>query len=402
MPWKKSRIGYCSNVHPGETSELVEDNIKRFTGPIRQCRKLSSMQHGLWLSERACDEYLLDQSRFDALKQRINEHQLSVVTLNAFPVGNFHAERVKQAVYLPHWGKQQRLDYTLKTAQLLAKLLPSDEPFGTLSSLPLGYAQQWTDKNHAYALNYLCETVIALSRLEDSSGKHIQLCLEMEPGCVIQETSQLITLFKQQLPPVAKRYGLPPSQISRYLGICFDVCHQAVMYENVYQSLQKIVDAGISIGKIQISSALRVSQPGSPAVKNWLSAFAESRYLHQTTGLTASGDRVFSDDLELALSNQQFQTFEEWRIHFHVPVHQATLGNQWMATTASEINTVFLFLSEHPQCKPHLELETYSWGVLPEQHRPVTDTDLIQGIQAELAFIEASLAQHDLLEGEDQ
>lgn len=402
MPWKKSRIGYCSNVHPGETSELVEDNIKRFTGPIRQCRELSSMQHGLWLSELACDNYLSSQNQFDALKQCLNEHQLSVVTLNAFPVGNFHAERVKQAVYRPHWGEQQRLDYTLKTAQLLAKLLPPDEAFGTLSSLPLGYTQQWTDKIHAYALNYLCETVIALSRLEDNTGKHIQLCLEMEPGCVIQETSQLLTLFQQQLPAVAKRYGLSTSLLNRYLGICFDVCHQAVMYENVYQSLQKIVDAGISIGKIQISSALRVSQPGFPEVKTRLSAFAESRYLHQTTGLTAGGDRIFSDDLELALSDQQFQTLEEWRIHFHVPVHQETLGNQWMATTTPDINTVFLFLSEHPQCKPHLELETYSWGVLPEQHRPVTDTDLINGIQAELAFIETSLAQHDLLEGEDQ
>ncbi len=402
MSWKPSRIGYCSNVHPGESSDLVEDNIKRFTNPLRQSRGLASMQHGLWLSEQACNDYVSDRHKLERLQQTLFEHKLSVVTLNAFPVGDFHAERVKQAVYRPHWGELQRLDYTQKAAQLLVALLPPEESFGTLSTLPLGYAQQWTDKDHAQALKYLCELVIILVKLENDTGKHIQLCLEMEPGCVLQETSQLVCFFQQQLPPVAKLYGLSPDLLHRHLGICFDVCHQAVMYENIDDSLQAIVNAGINIGKIQISSALRVSKPNHPEVKTWLSEYAESRYLHQVTGLTNSGGRVFCDDLELALTDQRFSTLDEWRIHFHVPVHQSTLGNKWGATTSAEINTVFLFLSEHPECQPHLELETYSWGVLPEQHCPKNDAELITGLQAELAFIETALDQSDLLEGVDE
>ena len=398
MSWKPSWIGYCSNVHPGESSSLVEDNIKRFTNPLRQARGLASMQHGLWLSEQACNDYVSDKNKLERLKNTLFEHKLSVVTLNAFPVGNFHAERVKQAVYRPHWGEVQRLEYTRKAAQLLAMLLSPEEHFGTLSTLPLGYAQEWTDKDHARALNYLCEIVITLVTLENDTGKHIQLCLEMEPGCVLQETSQLIDFFQQQLPPVAKLYGLSPSLLRRHLGICFDVCHQAVMYENIDDSLQAIVNAGINIGKIQISSALRVGMPNQPEVKSWLSEFAESRYLHQVTGLTSNGDRIFCDDLELALKNQRFNTLEEWRIHFHVPVHKSTLDHAYGATTSNEINTVLMFLSKNPACQPHLELETYSWGVLPKQHRPNNDVELITGLQAELAFIEAALKQCHLLE----
>ncbi|MEE9424764.1 MAG: metabolite traffic protein EboE [Methylococcales bacterium] len=401
MSWKPSWIGYCSNVHPGESSSLVEDNIKRFTNPLRQARGLASMQHGLWLSEQACNDYVSDKNKLERLKNTLFEHKLSVVTLNAFPVGNFHAERVKQAVYRPHWGEVQRLEYTRKAAQLLAMLLSPEEHFGTLSTLPLGYAQEWTDKDHARALNYLCEIVITLVTLENDTGKHIQLCLEMEPGCVLQETSQLIDFFQQQLPPVAKLYGLSSNQLHRHLGICFDVCHQAVMYENIDDSLQTIVNAGISIGKIQISSALSVSKPNLSEVKSWLSEFAESRYLHQVTGLTSSGDRIFCDDLELALNDQRFSMVNEWRIHFHVPVHKSNLGNESGATTSAEINTVFMFLSKNPQCLPHLELETYSWGVLPEQHRPNNDAELITGLQAELAFIEAALKQYHLLEEVD-
>ncbi len=400
MGWAKNRIGYCSNVHPGESSVLVEENIKRYTAPLRQTRGLTSMQHGLWLSKQACTEYLSDRKKLERLKQSLKERHLSVVTLNAFPVGNFHAERVKQAVYRPHWGEKERLEYTLMTAEILASLLPTESTFGTLSSLPLGYAQRWTDKDQVQALNHLCEAVLGLAKIEDSSGKHIQLCLEMEPGCVLQQTPDLVSLFQQKLPSVAEQYDLTQEKLHRYLGVCFDVCHQAVMYENIYDSLCSIVSAGINIGKIQVSSALRVNQPGNAQTKEWLAEFAESRYLHQVTGKDKQENRLFSDDLELALVDTSFNTLEEWRIHFHVPVHVQSLGKQWIGTTSSDINTVFLFLSEHLECQPHLELETYSWGVLPEQYRPKNDEQLIQGMKAELAFIEKSLERYNLLNKE--
>ena len=356
------------------------------------------MQHGLWLSKQACNDYLADNRKLDSLQHCLDDQKLSVVTLNAFPFGNFHAERVKQSVYRPHWGEPERLDYTCNAAQILSTLLPIEESFGTMSSLPLGYAQNWTEQDHQQALDNLCQMVIFLSHLEQNCGKHIQLCLEMEPGCVLQETSQLLDFFENQLPPVAKSKGINENQLRRYLGICFDVCHQAVMYEVMQDSLQAIINAGIRIGKIQISSALRVIQPHQPEVSNWLSDFAESRYLHQTAGLSTQNERIFCDDLELALNDQRFSNLDEWRIHFHVPVHESTLGNAYGATTADEIGTVFELLSKHPECHPHLELETYSWGVLPEAHRPANDAELINGLNAELAFIESALEKHYLLD----
>lgn len=397
MPWTRSQIGYCSNVHAGEAASQVQNNLARYTAGVRQQRDLANMQHGLWLAEKAANQYAASTDQLNTLKYKLNELGLSVTTLNGFPLGNFHAGRVKEAVYLPHWGNSRRLEYTLTIANLLAEMLPPEQNKGSISTLPLGYMKQWTDQAQASALDNLSRAVVELSRLEDRSGKHIQLCLEMEPGCVLEETSQILALFEQDLPRALQASGGSEEQLHRYLGVCFDICHQAVMFEDIEQSLQQIHAANIQIGKIQISSALKVKQPQDQEVKAWLSDYAESRYLHQVTGRNTHNQRLFADDLVDAIQDRAFNQLDEWRIHFHVPVHQAKLGYDWAETTSAEIDRVFAFLARQPDCQPHLELETYTWEVLPETYRPGNDAELIKGLGAELRFIETVMNQHDLL-----
>ena len=61
---------------------------------------------------------------------------LYVFTINGFPYGAFHGQRVKEEVYLPDWRDEERLRYTDSLAWLLADLLPELVAAASSTSLP--------------------------------------------------------------------------------------------------------------------------------------------------------------------------------------------------------------------------------------------------------------------------
>jgi hypothetical protein len=218
----------------------------------------------------------------------------------------------------------------------------------------------------------------------------------MEPGCALESTPQLITFFSSVLPSAAGRLGIREQLLQQHLGVCFDICHQAVMFEDPYDSLQKIHQAGIAIGKVQISSALVVDAPGDPQTRERLREYAEPRYLHQVRfrlGETLAGMADLPDALHDALP----QGTGPWRVHFHVPIQQDTLG-QGFRTTRDAIQRTLAFLRRTPSIHPHLEVETYTWQVLPQNSRPGNDEQLTAGIARELDWLEAEMSREGLLE----
>jgi hypothetical protein len=77
------------------------------------------------------------------------------------------------------------------------------------------------------------------------------------------------------------------------------------------------------------------------------------------------------------------------RVHFHVPLHWSPEGGQ-LRTTVSEVHELLAAIAAaHPV--PHLEVETYTWAVLPEPLRPRDDATLIDGIVREIRFVEEAL-----------
>lgn len=396
LPWGRADLGYCSNVHPGETLAEVRAVIAGAVAGVRRARSLERMGGGLWLSARAAEE-LQDKEARAAFRACLLEHGLELFTLNGFPYGNFHSAAVKEQVYQPDWADPKRLRYTRQLATILADCLSETPREGTISTVPLGYRPGWTATQHQQALAALGQLVIFLSELRQHTGRSIRVCLEMEPGCVLESTPAMLKLFGEELPASARRQGIAWRQMERHLGVCFDVCHQAVMFEDPAESLRRLHKAGVPIGKIQLSNALEVTYPGQASVRAALGEFAEPRYLHQVRTV-AQGELSGTMDLPQALEPPGLPTVSSWRVHFHVPIQATALEPQGLGTTQTAIGQVLDFLAAQPALHPHLEVETYTWQVLPRTLRPADDAQLLQGLADELAWVEAELQQRDLLQ----
>lgn len=394
--WKKEELCYCSNVHALTSEDHLTQVIKHFVNNVRKQRRLNKMAAGLWINAQVSKELNRQAHKGNELADLLKQHGINLFTLNGFPYDNFHAGVVKESVYSPDWSEKARYRYTCELANILAECLPEDAREGTISTLPLGFRHNWSTQKHEIALQALCKTAEYLSVILTTTGKSIRLCLEMEPDCVLESTTETLDLFQNQLPKQIKHMGLNDSLIEQHLGICFDVCHQAVMFENIADSMAQLLDAGINIGKIQISSALEVQNPNLKSSRSILAQFAEPKYLHQVRTLHKNKVAGLLD-LSIALTDVSFPTSTPWRIHFHVPIQSATLQQQELNTTQHAIIDVLDFLQSHPQCHPHLEVETYTWNVLPESIRPHDPQSLVRGLTEELNWLEREMQQRGLV-----
>lgn len=389
-------IAYCSNVHPGESVGEIKNNLTDFIAKVAQQRDIDAMCSGLWISGQAAAQ-LQDPSVLADFKRHLDHSSIRLTSINGFPFGDFHQPKVKAQVYLPDWSEPQRLLYSKNLATILAACLPDDGINGAISTLPLGYKTHWSEAKQALADAHLIELALFLAQLKEKTGKHIRVCLEMEPDCVLETTDELIDYFTTTLQS--------NMSCAEHLAVCYDVCHQAVMFEPAYQSLERLVEADICIGKIQLSSALIASFSPHPDQNKGLLAllgeFCEPRYLHQVKSLTAGQQLLSSTDLSAALAaDSTLGNQPQWRIHFHVPVNAALLSHPQLTTTRDDLLQVFDFLQSHQRIRPWLEVETYSWQVLPERLRPTDDEGLIRGIVAELNWVINELMQRGLIADE--
>lgn len=393
MVYQRTDIGYCSNVHAGETVSEMIDNMTRFIQPVCCQLGLSSISSGLWVSAQAATE-LQSQQTLSEFKEALQTANVRLTSINGFPYGGFHQPIVKERVYRPDWSDPARLTYSKNLADVLASCLPEDQNTGAISTVPLGYKREWHSGKQRMAMTHLKQLTEYLHQVKERTGKLILFCLEMEPDCVLEATDELLVLFMDQLRPQLAHY--------EYLGVCYDVCHQAVMSENAYEALQRITQSGIPIGKIQLSSALQAvftdnthDTSDDQTLADLLAAFCEPKYLHQVKCVTAEGHLLGRSDLPEALSDTRLRN--HWRIHFHVPIHATHLLHSQLKTTRSELLRVFDFLRDHPAIRPCLEVETYSWQLLPMAIRPKNNSELIMGITNELRWVESELRQRELV-----
>jgi hypothetical protein len=311
---------------------------------------------------------------------------LFVVTLNGFPYGNFHAEVVKRAVYHPDLTADARREYLYGLAAVLSELLPGDAPEGTISTLPVGHAAELPAGAVARAAEQLCRLSEDLARLADRTGKSVRICLEPEPGCALESTQQAVEFFTRDLFGAAERLGTDRRLLEAHLGVCYDTCHQAVAFEDAATSIGALVDAGIRIGKAQLSSALELANPRSDAARAELLAFSEPRFLHQARARLPNGSLHAVDDLP---DTHELPQDCAWRVHFHVPIHRALVGR--ITTTRSFLEDALRAFLRLPHL-PQLEVETYTWSVLPAEERPRTARDLVRGLAEEVRWARGVLA----------
>ncbi len=394
--WTAGQVGYCSNVHPVRDLAGLRAAIERHFQGVRRLRGLSGQDSGLWISARAAVE-LQEDSAQSAFMQLLDDSGLRLTSLNGFPYGQFHEGAVKAEVYLPDWSMPERLTYSLNLARILARALPAGCDQGAISTVPLGYAANWSPALQQRAENQLRQLTAGLARLHRQTGRKILFCLEMEPDCVLENTDQAIAFF---------HHWQASDPHHDYLALCFDVCHQAVMFEDCGESLQRLRQAGVPIGKIQLSNALICRLPAGDEqrcqqVLGALREFCEITYLHQVKARDQAGDVTVWADLPAALDEcaRQPGRYPELRIHFHIPLFSEQLLLPELSGSQIALGQTFDYLAAHGDFRPVLEVETYSWGVLPAQLRPGTEQAQLQGISAELQWVEAQLRQRGLLDG---
>lgn len=345
------------------------------------------MPLGLWFPAALLEEMNRDpRGSRERLKNLLAENHLSAFTCNAFPYGNFHDRSVKTKVYKPDWTTPERLAYTVACARLLASVLPAGGE-GSVSTLPLGWRIGWTPEMTERAAANLCAFAREARALEEVEGRTVRLGLEPEPGCAIETLGQVLEFWSTVLRPAAQRAGLSPEDLERYLGVCYDTCHQAVQFEDPIDVLDRLRVNGIPVVKMQLSSALELAPDPGRATLELRRAFVEERFLHQTR-IKAPDGIVGFDDLPEALGADAALWAHPWRVHFHLPIDSAAmLDNAAIGTTRDDMLRAYRHALAKKQCR-HFEVETYTWSVMPEAHRPADAAALAACLAREVAFIE--------------
>jgi sugar phosphate isomerase/epimerase len=390
-------LSYCTNVHPAQRLDEVLRGIADYTAPMRdRCGR--AVAAGLWLAKPVIDELTSPTEgtipsltgRVGELRETLQARGLSCYTLNTFPYGNFHSDRVKDQVYIPDWSTPERAAYTIACARVLSELLPEGCD-GSLSTLPLGF------KSHPHGTDFqercidrLIAVAAALDELHDETGRCIRLAIEPEPFCVLETTPETLEFFAK-LNRRAEEVGRKDIT-RRHLGVCYDVCHQAVEFEDIGASVGSLQKAGIRINKLHITCAVHVPNPADVEVRRELAAFVEPRYLHQTMARTKQNIVLRRVDLDPGLCESPPTSFRDaaaWRVHFHVPVHRAEIGR--LGTTQADLKAALRAVASLDYA-PHLEVETYTWAVLPGGG----SLPLVEGLAAEM---QATYAWIDELRG---
>jgi hypothetical protein len=376
-------FGYCTNVHAGRTLAETRANLEEHALAVKQRFSPDRpMGIGLWLSAKAAAELIAARQEAE-FRDWLAERGLVPYTLNGFPYGDFHQEVVKHRVYEPTWWQPERLHYTMQLVEIQDAILPAGLE-GSISTLPIAWGTPCPERSQMeLAGANLRQAAAWMHRLEEETGRLIHLCLEPEPGCVFSFADDAVHFFQWQL------FGRENEEIvRRHIRICHDICHAAVMFEDQEEVLRKYQAAGMEVGKVQVSAALRMdldtlpaSGPFAAAVKQayaQLRQFAEDRYLHQTV---VAGD-AFYEDLSLALDAEGDLMSGEWRVHFHVPIYLKKFG--FLESTQEQIAIALAAIREHSTCK-HFEVETYAWSVLPAE---LKQPELAAGIAEELKWFQ--------------
>lgn len=383
-------IGYCGNVHPAISVDQLIHNLIQHTAAVRADLKPNgTMPFGIWLSSQAVDELMSPRKLLD-LQATLADHSLIPMTVNGFPFGDFHQRVVKDSVYLPDWTDPKRLDYTLRLADLHHQLLPPDA-VSTISTLPLGWPghQKPTSDFLNRCADHLRSCATQLDRRYQKTGRFHMVCIEPEPGCILDSSGDVVDFFKRYLRP--SEFPL----VAKHIGVCHDVCHSAVMFETQQDAIAAYADNGIAVGKIQISSAVEVNFDALDGLQKTLAldrlkTFNEPKYLHQTHIRSREGHSRLYEDLPAALASCNGGSPQGiWRIHFHVPIFFS--GDGIINTTQNCIAECLSAVDRFGVVVAHLEVETYAWTVMPPG---IFDGSLNEGIAKEIRwFKELNLPQ---------
>jgi hypothetical protein len=380
-------LGYCSNIHPGENwkehFEELKNNLPKVKAQV--CPK-QAFGFGLRIAYQASIDLLSVPAYIDELKNWLNTENLFVFTLNGFPFGGFHHSKVKDEVHRPDWTTKDRLEYTKRLAEILVQILPETLETAGISTSPLSY-KFWWNKNEMpevfrISTNHIVELALFLNTLKKKTGKSIHLDIEPEPDGLLGNHREFMDWYEHVLLQNHPEYT---DILKEHIQICFDVCHYAISYDPIEETLDELKSKGIGVGKIQISSALKVDlSKHFEEQMDTLKQYKEPIYLHQVRALNRSNEIIEYSDLDEAFEHINDQ-IKEARVHFHVPIFIENYEN--IGSTQSEIVKSLTYQKLNSITK-QLEIETYTWGVLPSEFQKPIEESVAREVQWVLDHIQ--------------
>jgi hypothetical protein len=376
-------LAYCTNIHRGEDWAQTFDSLERYTLPVRDSVYPGKPYAiGLRLSDRASRE-LSAPAVIKSFQTWLDKNSCYVFTINGFPYGQFHGTRVKEQVYAPDWTSADRLAYTNRLFDILAQLVP-DGCEGSVSTVPGSFKEFITTPEQVKAMRQnLWRCIEHIAELSEKTDKILHLGLEPEPLCFLENTVETIAFFEQM-----QADRPTDSRLRRYLGVTYDTCHFAVEFENPEQSIEQLRQHEIKLSKIHLSSALKVGP--TPENCQALAAYADSTYFHQVIQRNPDGSLLRYKDLDLALKSPMGinSQINEWRIHFHIPLHSEPVRH--FSNTTDHLLGALKMLQRYPNLCYHLEMETYTWEVMPSEMK---NRNVVEQLAAEYRWTLQRLAE---------
>jgi len=380
-------LAYCTNIHRGgdwpETFRSLNEHTLRVRDRVSAGKPYAI---GLRLGDTASRQ-LGQADELARFRAWLDENDCYVFTINGFPHGDFHGNRVKEQVYQPDWTTPERVEYTKRLFDILAEIAPA-ESGGSVSTVPCSFKEFISSDEQVEAMRRnLWEVVQHIDALSEQSGKDLHLGLEPEPLCYLETSDEMIRFYRQLRD---ERPG--DDRLAKRLGINYDTCHLAVEFEEAADALGSLAAEGIRISKLHFSSALKVRP--SAELLDGLAGFAEDIYFHQVVARGEDGVLTRYRDLPDALAaaaQGETEGGAEWRIHFHVPLHcpPTTLFD----TTADQLQAAIAVLGANPLLCSHVEMETYTWEVLPSEMK---QRDVVDQLAGEYDWTLAELARHGI------
>ena len=383
-------LSYCSNIHPGEEwathFSVLQSSIPEIKAAVCPQEKMGI---GLRLANQASID-LSEKHNFDAFKNWLSVNDCYVFTMNGFPYGGFHNVVVKDQVHAPDWTTPERTDYTIRSFGLLAQLLPENLTEGGISTSPLSYRFWWKtpeilEETTKIATKNIILVVEALIDLQVSTGKTLHLDIEPEPDGILENSQEFIDWYKNYLLPMgieqfaSKGFSSEKAieAIKTHIQLCYDVCHFAVGFEAPQTVIDKLDAEGLKVGKVQISSALKIDfSSNTQDMLKVIAQYNEPTYLHQVVAQRKDGSFVKFPDLTEAIAGFD-DSISSWRVHFHVPLFLENYGV--LSSTQSDIVDTIDVHKQKPFTN-HLEIETYTWGVLPTEFQAPLNESIIREI----------------------
>ena len=388
-------LTYSTLVHPADDWDQLWHSLQTYLPQVKK-RISPNQPFGVCIRLSAPTVATLVGSTAERqkLKSFLSDNGMYVYTANAFVYGAFKNTIVKEKVYEPDWRTEERTVYTMNVADILADICPAHIA-PSIQTAPLGFKPKVTGPEvvEAFTENVLrvCAHLVGIER---ETGNLVTLGLEPEPRCYLETTDETVTYFQNHLytgkaaARLAKLANIPIdtaiAALRRHLGVVFDIGHQAVGFEDIPVSLQKLVDAGIPIVKLQEAASMYIGEVTDEKVEA-LKTFAKTVYLSQT--VECRGDHLeHYMNLEDAFANWATdKTPRQWRSHFHVPVFLTDLGP--MKSTQFALVEALAMHKKTPLSR-QLEIETYTWDVLPDH---LKTGDIVEYVCRELEWVKAQL-----------